>query len=176
MNKTKKEDNLKDIQKEIENLEKQEQEQENKPSCKEELDTLNDKYLRLVAEFENFRRRSEEEKNKSINYWWKKVLQVILPFLDNFKRAMDSCDKELKNNEWVKWIFAIEKNLISDLEKIWFKKIEAKWKGMDFNKHEALMQDPNVEKNIISQVLEDWYEYNWEIVRAAKVSVWSLEC
>ena len=80
---------------------------------------------------------------------------------------------ELKENDWVKWILAIEWNLVSELEKIWFKKIKAKWEKIDFRKHEALMQDPNAKKDIISQVLEDWYEYNWEIVRVAKVSVWS---
>ena len=175
----KKDDNLKDLEKEIENLEEQEQQQEQQEeqqkedSCEQKFEALNDKYLRQVAEFENFKRRSNEEKLQNFNLWWKEVLKAVLPFLDNFKRAMDACDDELKENEWVKWIVVVEENLVKDLEKIWFQKIDAKWKKMDFRKHEALMQDANMEKDVVSQVLEEWYEYNWEVVRVAKVSVWS---
>ena len=86
---------------------------------------------------------------------------------------MDSCSKELMENDWVKWILSVEKNLISDLEKIWFKKIKAEWEKFDFKKHEALMQNPEIEKDVVASVLEEWYEYNWEVVRHVKVSVWS---
>lgn len=171
-----KDENLKDLEQEIQDLENQEntENQEQKDdSFEEKYNALNDKYLRMVAEFENFKRRSTEEKIQNFNIWWKQVLNSILPFLDNFKRAADSCDEDLKSNEWVKWVFSVEQNLVSDLEKIWFKKIEAKWQKFDFKKHEALMQDPNTEKDTVSSVLEDWYEFNWEVVRHVKVSVWS---
>lgn len=174
----KKNESLKDLEQEIENLEEKEW-QENadntnkEDSFEEKFNTLNDKYLRLIAEFENFKRRSTDEKIQNFNIWWKEVLNSVLPFLDNFKRAIDACDDELKENEWVKWVLAVELNLISDLEKIWFWKIKAEWEKINFKKHEALMQDSNVEKDMVAQVLEDWYEYNWEVVRVAKVSVWS---
>lgn len=171
----KKDDNLKDLEKEIENLEENENAEElkNEESAEEKYNSLNDKYLRLVAEFENFKRRSTEEKIQNFNLWWKQVLWTVLPFLDNFKRAVDSCDEELKNNEWVKWVFSVEQNLISDLEKIWFQKIKTDWEKFNYEKHEALMQDPNTKKDMISSVLENWYEYNWQVIRHAKVSVWS---
>jgi len=170
-----KDENLKDLEQEIENLEENEvfEELEKKDSFEEKFNNLNDKYLRLIAEFENFKRRSTEEKIQNFNIWWKEVLSSVVPFLDNFKRAIDSCDEELAENNWVKWILAVELNLVTDLEKIWFSKIKAKWEKINFKKHEALMQDSNTEKDIVAQVLEDWYEFNWEVVRYAKVSVWS---
>jgi molecular chaperone GrpE len=177
----KKEENLKDLEQEIENLENNENidnndiDNKDKPEdgFEEKYNILNDKYLRLIAEFENFKRRSTDEKIQNFNIWWKEVLASVVPFLDNFKRAIDSCEDELKENNWVKWILAVELNLIWDLEKIWFAKIKAEWERINFKKHEALMQDSNVEKDMVAQVLEDWYEYNWEVVRVAKVSVWS---
>lgn len=177
----KNEENLNNLEQEIENLEnlennKDENKDENiekKDDFEEKFNSLNDKYLRLIAEFENFKRRSTDEKIQNFNIWWIKVLNSILPFLDDFKRAIDSCEDELKENNWVKWILSIELNLISDLEKIWFSKIKAEWEKINFKKHEALMQDANTKKDIIAKVLEDWYEYNWQIVRVAKVSVWS---
>jgi len=172
---TKNNDNLKDLEEEIKNLEEKENSEnsEKKDGFEEKFSALNDKYLRLVAEFENFKRRCTDEKIKNFNIGWKEVLKSVIPFLDDFKRATEACDEELKKNEWVKWILAIESNLISNLEKIWFSKIKTKWEKIDFKKHEALMQDSNTEKDMIAQVLEDWYEYNWEVVRVAKVSVWS---
>jgi len=172
-------ENLNNLEQEIENLENSEVEQEindfenKKENCEEKINELNDKYLRLAAEFENYKKRTTDEKIQNFNIGWKQVLSSILPFLDNFKRAFDSCDDELKKNEWVKWILSVEQNLVWDLEKIWFKKIKAEWEKFDFKKHEALMQNPEVEKDVIAQVLEEWYEYNWQVVRHVKVSVWS---
>lgn len=182
-NMTKKDDkNLKDLEKEVEELQENEEKnsEENEENNEEssennssKYDELNDRFIRLIAEFENFKRRTREESLASYSNWAKDILSLIVPFFDNFKRAMDSCEEELLENEWVKWIFSIEKDLLKELEKKWLKKLEIKWEKFNANKMEALMQDPKIKKDIVSQVFEDWYEFNWKTVRFAKVSVWS---
>ena len=170
-------DNLKDIQDQIDELEKEESDVAEEVKWENELqekyDELNNKYLRLNAEFENFKKRTREDTLRHINMWAVWVLKAIVWFFDNFKRATEQCPKEIAQSEWWKGIFAIEGELVKELVKKWFKIIEAKWEKFDANKMEALVQDPNTEKDTISNVIEDGYEFNWELVRAAKVVVGS---
>jgi len=173
--------NLKDLQEEIDQLQEKESDSETGSEWQianwewedNKYDELNDKYIRLIAEFENFKRRTREEAIASYSSWAVDILKLIVPFFDNFKRATDTFDEELLKNESVKWIVQIEKNLFKELEKKWLKKLETKWEKFNANKMEALMQDPNAKKDTVSQVLEDWYEFNGKAVRFAKVSVWT---
>jgi len=164
---------VKDLQDEIEKLQAEEVKSEEvaEESADQKLEAVNEKYLRLAAEFENYKRRTQEEKTKFFNQWAKWILEIIIPFLDNTKRALESCPEDLISNDWVCGIFAIEKNLVTDLEKKWLKKIKAKWEKFSVSKMEALMQDPSVKKEIVAQVLEEGYEFKWDVVRHAKVSV-----
>lgn len=138
-----------------------------------EFNELNDKYLRLVAEFDNFKRRTKDDSFRLVNIWSVSILKSILPFFDNFQRAILQCPEEIRNSDWWKGIFAIESNLISELEKKWLSKVKSLGEKFNSNNMEALMQDPLFPKDIVSKVLEDGFEFNWELVRVAKVVVWS---
>lgn len=162
----------KDLKDEIEQLEKDEENNNSwKTSSNDEYQELNDRYIRLLAEFENFKRRTTEESLASYWNWARDILTLILPFFDNFKRATESCSEDLLKDNWVQWILSIEKDLFKELEKKWLKKINAQWEKFDMNKMEALMQDTDTDKDFVAQVFEDWYEFDGQTVRFAKVSV-----
>ena len=170
------EDELKDIQDKIKELEDKESDMQSDDwvwSDDSKYDQLNEKYVRLVAEFDNYKKRSKEEWVRYLNIWAIWVLKAVIWFFDNFKRASEQCPEDIASSEWWKWIFAIEDGLVKELDKMWLKEIEAEWKPFDANKMEWLMQDPNTNKDVVSKVLESWYEFNWELVRPAKVMVGS---
>lgn len=171
---------LEDIQAQINELEatekqasEQDQSEAKNNNADQKFNELNDKYLRLVAEFDNFKRRTKDDSFRLVSVWAVWILKSILPFFDNFQRAVSQCSDEIKNSEWGKGIFAIESSLVSELEKKWLSKIQALWAKFDANKMEALMQDPESPKDVVSKVLEEGFEFNWELVRVAKVVVGS---
>lgn len=170
---------LEDLQNKINDLQKDDAEKSNAQNLssndgfESKYNEINDKYIRLYAEFENYKRRTWEERFKLINMWAIWILKIIITFFDDFKRASEQCPKEIWDSDFWKWIKLIESNLIKEFEKKWLVKLDILGKPFDPNKMESLMQDPNSPKWTVSKVLEDWYEYSWDIARVAKVIVGS---
>ncbi|WP_103919433.1 nucleotide exchange factor GrpE [Candidatus Venteria ishoeyi] len=84
---------------------------------KNAFDELNNKHLRLIAEFDNFKRRTSDEKSQNFKYGAIDILGTILPFFDNFKRANASCPEDIAQTEFWKGMLGIETNLVKELEK-----------------------------------------------------------
>ena len=171
---------LDDIKEKIKKLEEDENQVEDKSEDATEIkdgdsafDELNDKYMRMCAEYENFRRRTLDERWKLINTWAIRILEVIIGFTDDFKRAGEQCPKDIWDSDFWKWIKLVEWNLKKELEKKWLKEMDILNKPFDPNKMESLMQDPNVENWIVAKIVEGGYEYGGEIARVAKVIVGS---
>lgn len=139
----------------------------------EKIEELNDRLLRNMAEFENFRNRSEKEKSLMFEIGAKSVVEKILPVVDNFERGLGAVAEEEKENAFVKGMEAVYKQFSTVLEEIGVVPIEAVGKEFDPNLHNAVMhdEDDSMEANIISEEFQKGYMYRDSVVRHSMVKV-----
>ena len=134
----------------------------------------NDKALRTLAEFENFKKRKEQEKDDAIKFSLKTFFEEMLPMLDSFNQAEATFSKLSEENKAVKEGFdLIRKQLYNLLEKQGVTKIEALDQVFDPNLHQAVMQETRegVESNRVLEVMQEGYLYHERVLRAAMVLV-----
>lgn len=144
-----------------------------KDKKEEKIEELNDRLLRNMAEFENFRNRSEKEKTAMFEIGAKSVVEKILPVVDNFERGLAAVTEEEKDNAFVKGMEAIYKQFSTVLEEIGVVPIEAVGKEFDPNLHNAVMhdEDDSMEANMISEEFQKGYMYKDSVVRHSMVKV-----
>lgn len=193
-NKEKKETKDEELEQEAQNNNRHEQQQEeccqhkdegkdkheeHKESKKDELtqlkqanDDLKDKYLRAVAEFDNYKKRTLKEKADLILNGGEKTISAILPVLDDFERALnDKTDDPKAIKEGMELIY---KKFVSTLESLGVKKIEAKDKDFDVDYHEAVAMVPGLgddKKGKVIDCIQEGYMLNDKVIRHAKVAV-----
>ena len=150
------------------------------PNEKDELTIANekikdweDKYKRLLAEFDNFRKRSEKESAMMCDLGASVVLTKILPIVDNFERAINSIPEDLKGNAFVDGVDKIYKQMLKTFEDIGVKPIEAVGKAFDANLHNAVMTDENAEGEVdtVVEELQKGYMYKDQVLRHSMVKV-----
>lgn len=145
-------------------------EEEGKKDKKDQqIEELNDKLMRQMAEFENFRKRSEKEKAAMFNMGAVAVLEKILPVIDNFERGLDQAD----DSAFAQGMQMIYKQMHTSLEEIGLTEIEALGKTFDPNFHNAVMHEDNEEagENEITQELQKGYMYHDSVIRHSMVKV-----
>lgn len=139
----------------------------------EKVDELEDKVKRQMAEFDNFRKRSEKEKSAMFETGAKSVVEKILPVVDNFERGLAGLSEEEMKQPFAEGMNMVYKQLITELEKLEVKPIEAV--GCEFNPelHNAVMQveSDEYESGIIAQELQKGYTYRDSVVRHSMVAV-----
>lgn len=139
----------------------------------EKIDELEDKVKRQMAEFDNFRKRSEKEKSAMFETGAKSVVEKILPVVDNFERGLAGLSEEEMKQPFAEGMNMVYKQLITELEKLEVKPIEAV--GCEFNPelHNAVMQveSDEYESGIIAQELQKGYTYRDSVVRHSMVAV-----
>ena len=152
-------------------LGKEKKEKANK--LQEKVDELEDRVKRQMAEFDNFRKRSEKEKSAMFETGAKSVVEKILPVVDNFERGLAGLSEEEIKQPFAEGMNMIYKQLMAELEKLEVKPIEAV--GCDFNPdlHNAVMQveSEEYESGIIAQELQKGYTYRDSVVRHSMVAV-----
>lgn len=138
----------------------------------EKIEELNDKYTRLFAEFDNFRKRSEKEKKAMFEVGAKSVIEKILPIIDNFERGLATIPEEEKTG-FAEGMDKIYKQLITSLEEAGVKQIEAVGQEFDPNLHNAVMhvEDESLGENIVAEELQKGYIYRETVVRHSMVKV-----
>ena len=154
--------------------EKKEKKKSKKKDKKDEkIEELNDRLLRNMAEFENFRNRSEKEKAAKFDMGAKNVVEKVLPIVDNFERGLAAVPEEDQDNAFVKGMDAVYKQFTTVLEEIGVTPIEAVGKEFDPNLHNAVMhdEDETKEANIISEEFQKGYMYKDSVVRHSMVKV-----
>lgn len=141
-----------------------------KPDRAKELEEM---LKRVQADFINYKKRTEAEKDGMIKFAFANSLTKIIPVVDNFNRAFAHLPAEMEGNEWVLGIKQIEKQLEDILEQVGLKKIETKDVIFDPAKHEAIsfQENKKLEDGKILQELEIGYELDGKIIRPAKVIV-----
>lgn len=140
---------------------------------KEQIAQLEDKVKRQLAEFENFRNRTEREKQTMFEIGAKSVIEKILPVVDNFERGFATVEPEDADDAFVDGMQRIYKQLMTELENLGVKPIEAVGKEFDPNLHNAVMQveSEEYESGFVAQELQKGYTYRDSVVRHSMVSV-----
>lgn len=137
------------------------------------IQELNDKLMRTIAEFDNFRKRSEKEKSAMFEIGAKGIIEKILPVIDNFERGLGSISEEEKESAFAQGIEAIYKQFVTVLEDAGVKAIEAVGQEFDPNLHNAVMhiEDDSFGENIIAEEFQKGYMYKESVVRHSMVKV-----
>jgi len=150
---------------------KQKKEQAN--ADKEKIAELEDRVKRQLAEFENFRNRTDKEKQAMFETGAKSVLEKILPVIDNFERGFSTVEESDKEDAFVQGMQKVYKQLLDELEKIGVKPIEAVGQEFDPNLHNAVMQveSEEFESGIVAQEFMKGYTYRDSVVRHSMVGV-----
>ena len=139
----------------------------------EKIEELTDKLTRQMAEFDNFRKRTEKEKSQMYEVGAKDIIEKILPVVDNFERGLGAVTEEEKENAFVQGMEKVYKQLMTTLEGIEVKPIEAVGKEFDPNFHNAVMhvEDEEAGENIITEEFQKGYMYHDSVVRHSMVKV-----
>ena len=139
----------------------------------EELAEKQNSFLRLMAEFDNFRKRTEKEKSGMYAMGAKDVIEKILPVLDNFERGFSLVSEEDKEDAFVQGMEKIYKQFTTVLEELGVSPIDAEGKEFDPNLHNAVMhiEDESLGENIVAQELQKGYLYKDSVVRHSMVTV-----
>lgn len=127
-------------------------------------------WQRAQADFENYKRRAEQEKEEIAKYGNTKIMLCLLPVLDDLERAIDSVPGDIKDNSWVEGIRLIARKLRSNLEGQGLCQIEALGEHFDPNIHEAMMQAVGEEGKVVEEI-EKGYKLNDRLIRPTKVVV-----
>lgn len=146
---------------------------EKKDKNAELVEELTDKVKRQMAEFENFRKRSEKEKAAMFDMGAKNVIEQILPVVDNFERGLDGLSEEAKTDPFAEGMDKIYRQLMDVMEKLNVKPIEAV--GTEFHPdfHNAVMhvEDEEVGENIVVEEFQKGYTYKDQVIRHSMVKV-----
>ncbi len=139
----------------------------------EKINELEDRVKRQMAEFDNFRKRTDKEKNAMFETGARSVIEKILPVVDNFERGLASVPEEEKGTPFAEGMEMIYKQLIGELEKMEVKPIPAVGEEFDPNLHNAVMQveSDEYESGVIAQELQRGYTYRDSVVRHSMVAV-----
>lgn len=140
---------------------------------KEQIEQLEDRVKRQMAEFENFRKRTDREKQAMFETGAKSIIEKILPVVDNFERGLATVSEENKEDPFVDGMNRIYKQLLTELEAMGVAPIEAVGCEFDPNLHNAVMQveSEEYESGIIAQELQKGYTYRDTVVRHSMVAV-----
>lgn len=139
----------------------------------EKVTELEDKVKRQMAEFDNFRKRTEKEKNAMFETGARSVIEKMLPIVDNFERGLATVPEEEKGSPFVEGMNMVYRQLISELEKLDVKPIEAVGKEFNPDFHNAAMQveSDEYESGIVAQELQKGYTYRDTVIRHSVVAV-----
>ena len=139
----------------------------------EQIEELNDRLKRQMAEFENFRKRSEKEKSQMFDLGAKTIVEKILPVIDNFERGLAAVPDDKKDDPFITGMDKVYKQMLTELDAAGVKPIECVGQEFDPDFHNAVMQVENdeLESGTVAQELQKGYMYKDSVVRHSMVSV-----
>lgn len=139
----------------------------------EQIEELTDQVKRQMAEFDNFRKRTEKEKTQMYDMGARSIVEKILPVVDNFERGLAGVPEEQKEDAFVVGMDKIYRQMLSELETVGVTPIEALGKEFDPEYHNAVMQveSEEYESGVVAQELQKGYMYKDSVVRHSMVAV-----
>lgn len=185
-NKVHEQDIIDEMQEELEEIETSEWdiieekvEEALNPETQEELSTeeewYKDKLLRTMADYENFKKRVERDKQDMIFFLKSDIFKKILPRLDDLERIIKNTPLEMQNWVLFEWILSLETKFKKDIDSMWVKSFESKWSQVDPDKHDVMTTVPWQKEGIVFDEFEKWYMLGDRVLRHAKVVVWAWE-
>lgn len=139
----------------------------------EKIAELNDRVMRQMAEFDNYRKRTEKEKSQMFEIGAKDIIEKVLPVVDNFERGLSALSDEEKESAFAQGIEKIYKQLTQVLTDAGVEPIEAVGKEFNPDFHNAVMhaEDENLGENIVAEEFQKGYTYKGSVVRHSMVKV-----
>ena len=139
----------------------------------EQIEELNDKLKRQMAEFDNFRKRTEKEKTQMYDMGAKSIIEKILPVIDNFERGLAAVPEEQREDAFVVGMDKVYRQMLTELDASGVKPIEAVGQEFDPNFHNAVMhvEDEEAGENIVVEEFQKGYTYKDFVVRHSMVKV-----
>lgn len=139
----------------------------------EKLAEYEDLRVRQLAEFENFRKRSEKEKAQMFEIGAKTVIEKLLPVIDNFERGLAAVTEDEKETPFAQGVELVYKQLLTSFDELGVKPIEAVGKEFDPNLHNAVMavDDDSLESGTVAEEMQKGYMYKESVVRHSMVKV-----
>lgn len=146
---------------------------EKKDKRDEEIEALKERLVRSMAEFDNFRKRTEREKSQMFEIGAKDIVEKMLPILDNFERGFAAVKEEEKENPFVQGMDKVYRQMVTALEEAGCKPIEAVGQPFDPTYHNAVMhvEDETVGESIVIEEFQKGYLYRDSVVRFSMVKV-----
>ena len=134
---------------------------------------LTDLYQRLMAEFENARKRNAKEQSRMYDVGAKEVLSKLLPVIDNFERGIDALSEEEKEGAFAQGVIKIYQQLMTTMEELGVKAMDAKGKEFNPDLHNAVMheEDPEMGENLVAEEFQKGYMYKDSVLRHSMVKV-----
>ena len=134
---------------------------------------LTDLYQRLMAEFENARKRNAKEQSRMYDIGAKEVLSKLLPVIDNFERGIDALSEEEKEGAFAQGVIKIYQQLMTTMEELGVKAMDAKGKEFNPDLHNAVMheEDPEMGENLVAEEFQKGYMYKDSVLRYSMVKV-----
>jgi len=153
--------------------EKKSKKKSKKDKKDEQIVELTDKLTRQMAEFDNFRKRTDKEKSQMYEIGAKDIIEKILPVVDNFDRGLNSVSEAEKESAFVEGMDRIYKQLLTTLEEVGVKPIEALGEEFNPDLHNAVMhiEDEEAGENIIVEEFQKGYTYRETVIRYSMVKV-----
>lgn len=160
-------------EKEKKGFRKKSREEKKADALNEKIGELEDKVKRQLAEFENFRNRTEKEKSAMFEVGARSVIEKMLPVVDNFERGLSGLSEEEKEGPFAAGMQMVYKQLLTELDNLGVKPIKAVGKEFDPNLHNAVMQveSEEYESGVVAQEMMKGYTYRDSVVRHSMVAV-----
>ena len=162
-----------DAQESEEDSKKKKRKEKKKDKKDAQIEELTDRVKRQMAEFDNFRKRTEKEKSQMFETGAKSIIEKILPVVDNFERGLAAIPEEEKGSAFAEGMEKIYKQLMTTLEEIGVTVIEAAGAEFDPNLHNAVMhvEDEEAGENVVVEEFQKGYLYKDHVVRHSMVKV-----
>ena len=144
-----------------------------KKALKEKIDSLEDRVKRQMAEFDNFRKRTDKEKQQMFSMGERNVIEKMLPIVDNFERGLAAVPEEEKTSALASGMEMVYRQLVKQLEDLGVTPIEAVGQEFDPNLHNAVMQveSEDYPSGTVAQELQKGYKYHDAVIRYSMVAV-----
>lgn len=126
---------------------------------------------RTMADFDNFKKRTERDKQDMIFFLKQDIFKKILPALDDIERIIRNTPEEIQTNALFEWVVSLQTKLSEDLEKLWVKKFDTLWESVNPDLHDVMTTVPWKEEWVIFDEFEKWYMLWDKVLRHAKVIV-----
>jgi len=140
-----------------------------------EVDKLKDLLARTSADFDNFKKRVERDKDDMIFYIKSDIFKKILPRIDDLERIVKNTPEDMQKTALFEGVLSLEKALKKDISSMWVIEFKSIWEEANPDKHDVMTKVPWKQENIICDEFEKGYTLNERVLRHAKVVVWAGE-